>query len=348
MKTIFEKHFFYIILYIFSYPVSAQTYADLMKVDTIGVHQKLPPLSLNDTESEWQYFYLKGKVKSVMAINYHLEEKDGKVIAKDETGHRDGLKFDKRGVLTEWDGYCDGNSVRPCEMTKHTFDKKGFIIRTDGIDYGSGEDFFSTYKNDSLGRPVETEYYAKNYGDTIKLNSIRYATYNSTGKIKSDIHYEVKNGEQTYSDSTLFVYHSTGRLLEKTIYVTNNDITEIFRFQYNSSGKKEQERIYEWDGRLQQIWVFDDMGYTIETTTFDKTGNITYHTTNPVDKDDMRTDESDSRWGKVVAIEFDKNGNWISKTYSDMETSDVRDAKTKTYLKIQKPFLIIKRTIEYY
>ncbi len=310
-------------------------------IDTIGIHQILPPFQDPEKESGWRGYYLKGKVKSVLSINYNVEELDGKVVRKDETGHREQLNFDAKGMVSETKEYCDHNLVRPCSMMKHTFDNHGYNIQTDGIEYGNGSNFRYKFKNDEIGRPIETEYYDEYNKQPLSLKSIVYTSYNNNGQKTSESKYRFDKGTKIFSDSTEFIYHPTGRLLEQTAYGASQNITEKIRIQYNSDGHVQQRRIYGMGAKLQQIWLFDEMGYLIEEKMFDKAGKITSDKKNPVDKDDKRTDASDNKWGKVVAIEFDKQGNWISKTYG--HNQDYYDKSM-----IGKPYLIIKRTIEYW
>ncbi len=309
-----------------------------------GLQTVITPTPVIEKESGWQENHLNGNVKNVTAINYNIEERAGKIVPTKETGVRNCLKFNTGGALAESDGYCDGNIVKPCEMIRHTFDKNGFNIRMDGINVDNGEVFTYKYKNDIFGRPIETEYYKES---TTPLR-VTYTSYNLAGKKYKEISYTVDGGIKMFADSTQYIYSATGKLLEKATYVTEATISEMNRFQYNSNGNLAEQIIYTWKGKLNEMCSFDDFGYLTCEKMFDEKGNMIWQQKYQFDQDDMRLDASDNKWGKVISIDFDDKRNWTSKTYAKLTASETRDPITKKYTIFQKPYLIIKRNIEYW
>ena len=365
MKTIKYCFFFTTILISFSGCSSSQTKSDKntsdstqKPIDTIGLHQLLPPLPKENKIGEWDEYDLKGKLKADVETEYDVVEKDGRTEPGKPNGNWQSHKFDSKGMLTEYKRYCTFNSSKPCAMIKNTFDKNGFKIKSDGIDYVSGgSTTIDNFKNDEEGRPIHIEHYSNYMEGPVELKSLMDKTYDNKGQLISKISYLLKNGvkaisdsicytyypdglkkaEVTYndntkicSDSTVYIYHSTGRLLEETTYSSNKEIIRRTRIQYNSKGIAEQLRKYEEKGILESILYYDDDGVKfVSKKTLDKNGK-----TKSVDHYPGPTED-------IVKTTNDEKGNWIIDNYSHKE-----DVPGKGM--VEKVYKIVKRTIEYY
>jgi hypothetical protein len=123
-----------------------------------------------------------------------------------------------------------------------------------------------------------------------------------------------------YSNKITFKYDDQKRLIEKTWFLNNGNLT--LRHVYKYSGNQLDHLVYTPDGSLNyhSVSILDDKGNEIERTDFIGEASIE---------------------GKYTfSYEFDKNGNWTKQTAAKAVTKDGKS--------IMEPSYIVYRTIVYY
>jgi hypothetical protein len=128
------------------------------------------------------------------------------------------------------------------------------------------------------------------------------------------------NFDPRYSNKITFKYDDQKRLIEKTWFLSNGQLSVKHVYKY--SGNQLEHLAYTADGKLNQrsLSVLDDKGNAIERTDFNLDGSV------------------ESKYSFVY--EFDGNGNWIKRTASKAVTKDGKPTSERSD--------ITYRTIVYY
>lgn len=124
-----------------------------------------------------------------------------------------------------------------------------------------------------------------------------------------------------YSNKFTFQYDDKKRLIEKSWFLSNGELS--IRYVYKYSGDRREEFVYSSDGSLNQHYlsIFDRKGNETERTSFEtRTGSI--------------------RDKHSYTYEFDAKGNWIKRTTSKLVTKDSKSSYAPAY--------VDHRTITYY
>lgn len=126
--------------------------------------------------------------------------------------------------------------------------------------------------------------------------------------------------DSRYSNKFGFRYDAENRLIEKSWFLSNGDLTTKDVYKY--SGNSVEELVYAEDGSLNQRYlsILDKDGNEIERTSFDQDGSI--------------------REKYKLAYEFDAHGNWIKRITSKPVTKDGGSDYAPAYVDY--------RTISYY
>ncbi|HUH72766.1 MAG TPA: hypothetical protein VLZ75_00025 [Chitinophagales bacterium] len=263
---------------------------------------------------------LKGNVKSYEEISYKAIGLFGKIVKgnklRDQNLEGSGMHdlyvvLDKNQNVTERRKYdSDGNLVyktiyiydkggniteekeRNGGFTNYFYDKNGYLIQQD-INHGSGSSQKWIYLNDNKGNKIEMKEF--DFYNTLKYTNI----YN---------------------------YDENGNQIEFLEYDKNHDLQSQVIFKYNEIGKKSE--IY--SSRKSLIMGKYDLYYgtfkSKYTYVYDEKGNVVL---------EMRygkTDENETILKLEYFYEYDKIGNWIS----------------KTILENDEPQFILERKIDYY
>lgn len=124
-----------------------------------------------------------------------------------------------------------------------------------------------------------------------------------------------------YSNKFSFQYDDQKRLIEKSWFLSNGELS--IRYVYKYSGNQREELVYTSDGSLNQHYlsILDQKGNEIEETSFE-------------------TRDGSVRNKSKYAYEFDGKGNWIKRTTSKWVTKDGKS--------FYEPAYVDYRTIIYY
>jgi hypothetical protein len=116
-----------------------------------------------------------------------------------------------------------------------------------------------------------------------------------------------------YSNKFAFQYDDQKRLIEKSWFLSNGELS--IRYVYKYSGNQREEFVFSSDGSLNQHYlsILDQKGNEIEETSFET-------------RDGLVRNKS------KYAYEFDGRGNWIKRTTSKWVTKDGKSSYEPAYV----------------
>ncbi|HKR12549.1 MAG TPA: hypothetical protein VJT15_10855 [Pyrinomonadaceae bacterium] len=129
-----------------------------------------------------------------------------------------------------------------------------------------------------------------------------------------------KKMDPRYQQKFEFKYDEEKRLLERTEFLSNGEISRRYVYKYEANQKEEASYLASGSLTGRNIYTLDDQGNVTKRTDVDREGSVTSTTT--------------------YTYEFDSRGNWIKRTSSP----DIKDDK----LRRLNPPTVHLRTITYY
>jgi len=242
-----------------------------------------------ETQTDWQVYELRGKVKSVV-------------------GDYGTMNFNPKGFL---ESTMAGSPEYPEGSGLYTYDNEDrLILRIESNDAGE-EIFRSTYTYNDRGLLVK-----KLDQDTIG-SSYEELTYNSAGLL---IWNKTKSMDGSLLYAIEYVYNQAGKLIRENGYTEEMRIWQFKISDYDKKHKLLEMREYTMPDSLNPVNIkkYDPQGMETEQTYFrkdrssttwksayDEHGNLTLRTTIPeVSKYDAP---------KRVIYDYDKKGNWTRK-----------------------------------
>ena len=131
---------------------------------------------------------------------------------------------------------------------------------------------------------------------------------------------ETKKRDPRFQYRCEFKYDEQKRLTEEAIFLNNGDLRS--RSVYKYMGNRKEQLDYAKDGQLSQrvLYILDDKGNPVQETVFN--------------------DKAEARYKTNYTYRFDSNGNWTTRTSTQVEVTDGRE--------VSGPSAVHFRTITYY
>ncbi len=295
---------------------------------------------------------LKGKVKSVRTLNYFPTKKQGdttktedilgeitfelysengflleRYVGSNDTPYNKELyKYDNKDNLLEKQVFDYEDSIYYIRYkTTYKYNEKRQLIEMGGFDYNGNYSIDETYKYDGYGNKVEVNEF-KSDGS---LESKSIFKYDEKGK-------RLEKNE----------YHSDGKLCYKLSYFYDYKNNLIEENVYYSSDKRDEkgnvipQKIYVggiFTRDEKKTFKYDKNGNKIESTFYDRNGNIAYKYYYIYDKNGNEIVQNgysttDSLPFKCTSQKYDKHGNLIEKDeYIQKGKSNLQYKITYTY-----------------
>jgi hypothetical protein len=193
--------------------------------------------------------------------------------------------------------------------TLTTYNEKGNKLRTETYDYKNNLFQITVYGYVDGRRVSASKFVPREYGPSVGIGPGR--------SLGSD-----RKMDPRYSRWVEFKYDEKKRLIERTDFLSNDDIMERHVYKYDANQK--EEFVYSPNDSLPQryLYILDDKGNEIELTSFAADGSVNSKTT--------------------YTYEFDSNGNWTRQTVS-------RNVMSESLRKLPIPLPSAHlRTITYY
>lgn len=331
-------------------------------------------------KSDWQEMNLKGKVKSIIKINYISLEWYNRLQFAD---YKHSI-FNYEGYIVGEDCYFDN------EMLEYNFlfcDIYGNIIEDDVYGEFKNIDTIKLCKSIVYGRIVDDKSmkltpkkYCQRYLESDSINRTKeWKTIfgNDSSKIRKDnlLKYDVNGNlieiiyqsdlNNSNKDKIIFVYNRKGMVVEKIderykeiykfkyAYDFNKNLIEckhyianklyfIYSFKYDKNGKKMQKISHDVnkDNRSNIIFKYDEFGNNIEINSLDSKGNL-------YDSYFYKYD----RIGNV--IEYSSYDHFTKRNSNFRRYKYFYDSKSNWILKIEYdkrnfPIYVTEREIEYF
>ncbi|MDP8080057.1 hypothetical protein [Phocoenobacter skyensis] len=282
---------------------------------------------LGNSQSDWEKYGVKDKVKSYTTTKYTVKEVNGKIIK------------DKK--------LC---SLYDCEY--FLFDNKGNLLEKTVYDELNQPIFEEYYQYDNNGNKIAEHRYINgniNNGVSYKYNTnrdnieeIQYLNSHILTKItrKYDINhnkieentYNVKGGlDYKYG----YVYDINNNLIQKNIYRNNGSLEYKEIYQYDKNGNQINKKVVYTEGESKNYrieYVYNSYGKQIKQVKYDANGSINYTFIYKYDdKNNMiqrshyiKNNLNESKQDILVYQEtsqYDVNRNIIKRTYYDTRYS---------------------------
>lgn len=259
---------------------------------------------------------LKGKVKSVTYREYLLMPKNGEQIKRLMTkGYN---VYDEQGHLIDQNEY-DGND-RPKWKCTYAYGPDNRATEWHFIFYEDNQESRTTFKYDDKGNIIEqTEVNAEG-----KLNRRTVYKYDSDGNRTEEVVYDEKGQVQMMVASK---YDDKGNEVEYASKGPDGKVTYKMTAVYDSKGNKLSGETYRGDS-LESKWTNKNnpAGKPLEMLTVNVDGSVfsryifKYDHMNNIIEEEVHnpSDATNKKWNGTTTYEYDKVGNIIRQTDSEM------------------------------
>lgn len=288
--------------------------------------QKEEKKVIDRTKADWDFYKLKGDVKSVLTkswlVNDNLEKQ--KTLHEQASDHDSQITFDDQGLLIKEDLF-----LRDAPFQQNTFngrEKKQQTLQYMGNAVGIKTD----YTWDATGKN-NTSIIRRNPDNTqIDRIEMKY----QGDKLAEKITYSAQDNP---IDKITYMYDSKGNLNLENIYLSSEYIQYTAIYKYNDKNKKVFEGRYDKDSKMiyETKYQFDNDGNVLKKITIDKNGEIEYSEDFTYDKKgNMLTRLTFEKYDNSKTIDryaYDSNGNQIKRnlTKNDVSLMDVNIAFDK-------------------
>lgn len=288
--------------------------------------KKHPP---EDSASKWNPGDIKGRVKSIIAINYQSTTIPGEEANEPLETDVTLQVYNTKGKLSESHWY-DSDSMLVQKML-FEYNLDGLLIRNDYIDYQrdvqniDSSYFIFTYN--SYGKPEKEEIYHNG-----KLNSWTEITYNGDGDVL--LYQSFRDGQKVDETKYEYRYNSDRRKIEEK-YFTNGALRLTANWEYDSNGKTIAVKTKDGDVTFTETYSYDSKGRLIkEVLTPNNSGMKRISSYQYDEQDNMVEFMQQTEEGYILrnsCYTYDERGNWI------------RSAE-----EVGSSLIICERKIEYY
>jgi hypothetical protein len=216
------------------------------------------------------------------------------------------LHFDKNG-----NRILELQYLPPCDSFAkliYSYDDKNLLVQKD--EYSTKKFIGRTaYKNDSLGRVIESLDFDNNVDITAKTTY----EYDINGRLQTEKRYQ--EPENSLWTTTTYSYDSIGNMLETLTMRFDGLFYAKLSYKYDKKGNKTEEIMYQDSTvvRHRMNFKYNDKGIVIAETLSGLGGHFDYDI-------------------EVIEITYDKMGNWLKKICRNGDAT----------------YYIVSREIEYY
>lgn len=267
--------------------------------------------SNNIIENSWAQDNLKGKVKNFEEVSSNVNKLKGTTEKKLFFN-----EYNKKGYAIEKRDY------RLQDKTIFKYDNKGNIVQRlvySLTDHGSGPIGERIFEYDEEGNLVTTK-----WSSSYSQGKWMYKYDENGNQTEFIVHHRGKVYKRTN-----YKYNEKGKVIEETLYNTDDLLVERAIFDYDENGNKILIKMFAPDERLKfrSTYKYDDRNNRIEEINFLKFGddkaNLEYAIANDLDK---------YKEHFTFTYEYDNEGNWIKKTkYNNGEVVFVSEREYTYY-----------------